>query len=64
MLTIRFHFKNIDESIDFLENSKSMLEGFDHKINIEDNGKIVKVEILKLKDKVTWEVKGKCFYMN
>lgn len=64
MFTIKFHFRNVDESIDFIEQSKSMLEGFDHKVSTENNGKIVKVEILKLKDKVTWEVKGKCFYMN
>ena len=64
MFTIRFHFRNVDESIDFIEQSKSMLDGFDCKVSTENNGKIVKVEILKLKDKVTWEVKGKCFYLN
>ena len=64
MFTIRFNFRNIDESIDFIENSKSMLEGFEYKVGIEDNGRIVKLEVLKLKDKVVWEVKGKCFYMN
>ena len=64
MFTIRFHFRNVDESIGFIEQSKSMLDGFDCKVSTENNGKIVKVEILKLKDKVTWEAKGKCFYLN
>ena len=40
MFTIRFHFRNVDESIDFIEQSKSMLEGFDYKVSTENNGKI------------------------
>ena len=48
-MTIKFHFKNIDESIEFVQQSKSMLIGFNHKFDIEDDGKtvVIKVETIK-----------------
>ena len=64
MLTLRFHFKTVDESIEFIDSSKPLFEGFEYTVDIDKSGKIVIFEILKLKDKVVWEVKGKCFYMN
>ena len=64
MLTLRFHFKTIDESIEFIDSSKTMFEGFEYTASIDKSGKIVIFEILKLKDKVVWEVKGKSIYMN
>ena len=64
ILTLRFHFKTVDESIEFIDESKSMFAGFEYTTNIDKSGKIVIFEILKIKDKVVWEVKGRSIYMN
>ena len=63
-MTIKFHFKNIDESIEFVQQSKSMLIGFNHKFDIEDDGKTVVIKVETIKNSIKWEVKEKCFYMN
>ena len=63
-MTIKFHFRNIDESIEFVQQSKSMLIGFNHKFDIEDDGKTVVIKVETIKNNIKWEVKGKCFYMN
>lgn len=64
MFTLKFHFKTIDESIEFIDSSKPQFEGFEHTITTNKNGKIVIVEIAGLKDKVIWNVRGKTLYMN
>ena len=63
-MTIKFHFRNIDESIEFVQQSKSMLIGFNHKFDIEDDGKTVVIKVETIKNSIKWEVEGKCFYMN